>query len=1403
MANKKPTMKKGSSPGALRANGGQADAASFDVERVFAGGGEMGALIRAKDWSATPFGPVAEWPQSLRTAISLMLSSSFAMVVAWGPDFRFFYNDRYRPVLGSTKHPGALGTPAKIIFPEAWHFIGPLFESTRTGKSVPLNDELIPLDRNGYLENCYFTLSYSPIRDESGEVGGMLAVVAETTERVQSERRLKTLRDLARKASDVTSLQEAMVSAAAIMDENPIDVPFALFYRIEAKGTRARLEATSGLEAGSKAAPKEIDLADDSETAWPVHAALQNPELTVITGLKDRFGELPGGPYPEFTQTAVIRVLARPGQQYPDGILICGVSPRRALDDQYRGFYELAADHVLTGIRNAVAREEERERLQKLVEIDHAKTLFFSNVSHEFRTPLTLMLGPLEEMIARPGDGLSPENREQLSVVHRNSLRLLKLVNTLLDFSRIEAGRVQVVYQPTDLARLTTELVSVFRSAVEKAGLELKVDCPTLSLPVYVDRDMWEKIVLNLLSNAFKFTFHGKIEVRLRPAENGVEFSVSDTGTGIPENELSRVFERFHRIEGARGRTHEGTGIGLALVYELSKLHGGTVNVSSRLGEGSTFTVFIPSGKDHLPQDRIESERTLASIAPRIESYVEEAQHWLRHDSGILPQSSSAADVPSQDVSPAKENLIVLADDNADMREYVTRLLSHHYQVHSAPDGEEAVKAAKSLHPALVLTDIMMPGLDGFGVLQAIRNDPVMRSTPVILLSARAGEESRIEGLQAGADDYLVKPFTARELLARVETHIRMAEIRREAAEREAKLRAQAELEQRRLQELLAQAPAAIGFLSGPEHRWTYVNDLYVRVTGRQSPADFLGKPIRESLPELEGQVFLGLLDQVYETGEPFIGREMKVTLKRLSEGQLQDAYFNFVYQPIKAADDSVDGILVHAVEVTDEVMARRKIERSEERLRLAQTAAQIGTWEWDPVSDTRALSPELRHMFGTDTAPSQSLQIWASRVEPADFPMVQERMHAGYAAGSMEFEYRYRHPQHGLRWFYCKGRRYQDDPSMFGIVLDITERKQIEEARSRLAAIVESSDDAIVSKDLNGIVTSWNAGAQRIFGYTPEEMIGRSITTIIPPELHPDEDRILKAIARGERIEHYETVRVTKAGENLDMSLTISPVRDETGRIIGCAKIARNITDRKKAEHALRTNERLASVGRLAATIAHEINNPLAAVTNLIYLAKTSAVKPLVVQYLSQAEEELGRVSQLTKQTLGFYRETRGASAITIGPIVDSLISVFAGRARNKGISIRKEILDDPEIIALSGEIRQLIANLLGNSIDAVEDGGTIHVRISSAAHGEAQVPGVRLTIADNGPGIPPAMRSRIFEPFFTTKKDVGTGLGLWICKSIVEKHHGHIHLKSSVQPHKSWTVFSIFLPLNPGMSE
>jgi PAS domain S-box-containing protein len=512
---------------------------------------------------------------------------------------------------------------------------------------------------------------------------------------------------------------------------------------------------------------------------------------------------------------------------------------------------------------------------------------------------------------------------------------------------------------------------------------------------------------------------------------------------------------------------------------------------------------------------------------------------------------------------------------------------------------------------------------------------------------------------------------------------------------------------------------------------------------------------------------------------------------------------------PRYAPDGAFEGYVGGCLDINDQKEAAEKVRiasetlrESEERLRLAQQVGTIGTFEWNVQTNVNRWTPELEAIYGLQPGEFAGTQeAWEQMLHPDDRDAAIRQVKIGFQTGApVQAEWRAIWPDGSIHWILGRwqvlGDKSGEPTRMTGINIDITSRKEAEQAQRRLAAIVESSDDAIIGKDLNGIVMSWNPGAEKMFGYSANDMIGLPITTIIPPELQEDELKILETIGRGERVEHYDTVRLARCGERIDVSVTISPVRDEAGRVIGASKTARDITQQKKTEQALRMTERLASVGRMAATVAHEINNPLEAVTNLVYLAKGSAVRDDVREYLNLIEEELNRISHITRQTLGFYRETIAPGMIRVGEMLSPVISLLSIRLRNKGIEIRSEIRQDPVIYAVAGEIRQLIANLLNNSIDAVDSGGLIRIRVDANRLNGRHLPGTRITIADSGMGIPPSARSKLFEPFFTTKKDVGTGLGLWVCTNIVQRHHGSIRVKSSTTPGRSWTVFSVFLP-------
>ncbi|NVM77166.1 signal transduction histidine kinase [Duganella sp. SG902] len=842
--------------------------------------GELGARIWAHDWGNTPLGPIDGWPHSLKTVINLMLNSPQPMWMGWGEQVTFLYNDAYIDVLSMAKHPWALGRPTVEVWAEIWDYCGPLVERVFThGVSTMADDVQLFMRRGDFLEETFYAFSYSPVRDESGQVAGLFCANLDVTSRHLNARRLRTLSEL-----NVRTLQEKTVlgACAIALDAigvNPDDVPFAQLYLRDAQGAAQLLKSTH----------PEMESAG---ALYGVDAVIAGAEPRLVT-LERQPAGVPAGP----SQQPVRQALTLP--VLDSGALVLGVSPARRLDAEYRSFLELIATQAGNAIRHARAAEDERLRADMLAEVDRAKTQFFGNVSHEFRTPLTLLLGPVQDALEDDAVPLPPAQRERLQIVQRNALRLQKLVNTLLEFSRVEAGRAQARFVPTDLAALTTDLASSFRSAIESAGMRLRVDCPALPAPVYVDPAMWEKIVLNLLSNAFKFTFEGEIHVSLRALGTQVRLSVADTGSGIPHDQLPHLFERFHRVEGARSRTHEGSGIGLALVRDLVELHGGAIGVESVVGRGSVFNVALPLGSAHLPSDQlgVTPARPLQSVAA---AYVAEAEGWMQH----------AADPGAQGTMHGR---LLIVDDNADMRDYLRRLLQAQWQVEVCNNGIEALAMIERSPPDLILSDVMMPQLDGFGLLAALRAQESTRHIPFMMLSARAGEEARLEGLQAGADDYLVKPFSGRELAARIEVlrlRQRMRTVQDEAT--------------RRMRSIFSQAPVAICILSGPRHVFEQANDYYQRLIG---PRPLLGLSVRDALPELASQGIFELLDGVLASGRPYVGRSVQLRMLGGEDLQLSDRWFDFVYQPLFDDDGKTQGVAVVAFDVTELATAKRAAE--------------------------------------------------------------------------------------------------------------------------------------------------------------------------------------------------------------------------------------------------------------------------------------------------------------------------------------------------------------------------------------------------------------------------------------------------------------------------------------------
>jgi PAS domain S-box-containing protein len=1151
-----------------------------NCEAFLRGGGEMGERIRALDWSKTAIGPVSSWSPALRSTVALLLQNRFPLILWWGPRFVQFYNDTYIPIPGE-KHPKALGQPANECWAEIWHVIGPMIEAPFSGQPATVSDDLFLLmNRKGFIEETHFKVAYSPVPDDTVQptgVGGVLATVAETTEQVYGERQLRTLRELGARASEAKTSDQACQTAAVTFTENSYDVPFALFYLMEPGGKQGRLAASAGFTSTGPANPSSIDI--DSATPWPLKSVVGQGKINIISDLAQKFSPLPRGAWSESPNKAIVLPLTSPDQPYAYGVLIAGLNPHRDLNEGYRTFFELAASQVTTAIRNANAFQEEKKRAEALEEIDRAKTTFFSNVSHEFRTPLTLMLSPLEDLISGAKEKLPAEEIEKLSLIHSNGLRLLKLVNNLLDFSRIEAGRIQAIYEPADLADYTAELAGVFRSAIEKAGLKFNVDCPPLPQPVYIDKEMWEKMVLNLLSNAFKFTFEGEIAVSLQWRGDHVELEVKDTGIGIAPEEMPHLFERFYRIQGARARTHEGTGIGLALVQELARLHGGKVQAVSDPGQGTTFTVSIPTGSTHLPKERIGAARTLASTAMGANSFVEEALKWLPEELASDRNNRLARDKAQEPVSSdsqSKTPKVLVVDDNADMRHYIQGLLSRYYEVEVAADGRAALESVRKSPPDLVMTDIMMPVMDGFELLRALRDNPDTKLLPIILLSARAGEEARVEGLDKGADDYLIKPFNASELISRVRTHLELSLMRKKAEE----ALSQSEERYRTLFESMAE-----GFVAGYmiydsqgqayDYQLTEANSAYERLTGMPQIAS-LHKTIKELIPTLE-PTWIEHHARVVETGNPERWEAYNAQV-----GQFYEIY---TFSPKQGVFASIFS------NITERKKSEKSLRESEARLRLAQNAARMVAWEYDPVTMKINFSENAEEVLEIPRRFESSDQGY-SIIHPEDVErhraLVTKAIETG---GSYVSAYRHAHSEQTI-WLEEVGQAVTNESGrttrLVGITRNITERKKAEEELSqrenRFRILIENLRSGVALIDEQGHFNTVNSEFLKMFGLSPESTILNvnsqdwSAWQVYEEDgktlLNVDEHPVRKATLAGQPVRNKLVgVRLPSGGDLIWMIVNADLVLKPDGNIQYVIATYYDITDRKKAEESLKTN--------------------------------------------------------------------------------------------------------------------------------------------------------------------------------------------------------------------------------------
>jgi PAS domain S-box-containing protein len=997
---------------------------SAELGSVFCGDSQMAAALRARDWHNSALGPVEQWPMALRNSIRIVLASAYPMFVWWGEEMIMFYNDAYIPVLGP-KHPDAIGRPGKEKWSEIWHVIGPLMEQVlRKGETCFREKDLLFMERNCCKEETYYTYSYSPVINEDGSVGGIFCACQEETAQVLSERRLKSISKISGIRTD-TSVEAARIEVLQVLSENTNDIPFAILYRIE-DGDIVLDNYTKAAFSLSPEEEKELLALPVFPGSERMCAGIQT--ISIPSRLKNLMKMPAHGVLPE---QAVVIPIKEIGQNLVRGYFIMGISAVLPFNEDYLKFLELLSSQINITVTNVRAFEQERRLTQRLLELDKAKTDFFSNVSHEFRTPLTLILGPLEFLLSK-SESFSEDDRSSLKIMHRNGLRLLKQVNTLLNFSFVEAGRYKARFAPTDLARVTRDLSGTFQSALKQAGLEYRVACKPLSERVYVDAEMWEMIVLNLLSNAYKFTLSGSIELELLDKEMEVELHVTDTGVGIPREELPYLFERFHRIEHEAGRTFEGSGIGLALVSELVKLHGGGIQVVSEVGKGSRFVISLLKGSSHLPQDQVQYEPADDSHSFDMKRLHEsEAESWLASHSGLKTSTEITTAIAAH-TDQSHLPTVLLVDDNPDMLRYVVRLLEKEYHVVTAVNGQDALEILQYRKPDLILSDVMMPVMDGVTLLNEVRSLPELVSVPVILLSARAGEEDRFLGFNTGADDYLVKPFIANELLTRIRSNIRNAKLRSEWKEKEQKLLADT-AERKELLESILNSISDSFYHIDSQMEFIYVNNRALEVADKKRE-DHIGKKVLDVYPYLAGTRVYQTITEAVETLRP-------ATLEYYDEKL--ERWFDCRLYPTS------QGTTGYFADITARKMEEQARAEMENRFREMADAAPVLIW----MSGTDMLCYFFNNSWLAFRGRTQEEEFgngWVEGVHPDDVEFCMETYTSAFKEGKpFSMEYRLLNKDGEYRWVLDNGvPRLTSEGLLLGYIgacTDITERKWAE----------------------------------------------------------------------------------------------------------------------------------------------------------------------------------------------------------------------------------------------------------------------------------------------------------------------------------------------------------------------
>ncbi|MEJ1238098.1 ATP-binding protein [Chryseolinea sp. T2] len=1348
-------------------------------------------LIRSTDWSKTAIGPQETWPQSFQSALSICVNSNFPIAIYWGRDLVLLYNDAWSPIPGN-KHPWAFGKTAVEVWPDIWTAIEPQFEKAFSGRPGGSKDALLPMQRHGYTEECYFDFTFTPIYGESGNVEGIFNAVIETTYRVINERRAGVVQRLAQSIKGSATASEVLDRALLVMGEARADIPFFFFYNVTA-GTVVQYSQFPFAE-------------QNADSVWPADQVIGNGITLIVEELPQFLPYIPHVYWPETpVEAAIVPLKGNDGIVF--GFIVCGASARRRVDNDYRAFFDSLANIISGEINTISSLEKERQRAEALAEIDRAKTTFFSNISHEFRTPLTLMLSPLEELIDS-SDNLSEAQAANLQTSLRNSLRLQKLVNTLLDFSRIEAGKLDAKFERVDIARVTVDLASTFRSAIESSGIEYNVSIEDVRHPVEVDVDIWEKIVLNLISNAFKYTERGRIDVKLYEKENVFILEVSDTGVGISDEHLHRIFERFYRVNNQGGRSQEGTGIGLAMVKELVHLHHGDIRVTSEAGRGTTFTVTVPflTGQGQIAD---AGTKGLNNNSNTRKAYLEEAAKWNK---------SSSTDVDRRNGGrQSNKPVIVVADDNSDMRDYMTRLLHKDFNVHAVTNGEDAFEVSQQVMPDLVLSDIMMPRLDGFGLLAKLRSHLTTRSIPVIFLSARAGDEAKIEGIQAGADDYLVKPFSANELLARINNQIAINTTRRKT--------------EKEFYNLFIQSPAHIHVFKGPEHIVEFFHPLGAKMIGR----DISGMKIREAVPELEGQGFFELLDDVYINGKTIDIPESKALLPD-EGGQQKEHYFHITYLPWRDLDGKIQGVLQFTLEVTEQAKANIKLKESEAQFRVLANSIPQYVWIADATGKIEYMSDQWEHYSGTSIETGKT--AFSSFIHKDDVDEVRTRWASSMKTKQpWKSEFRLRNEKTGeYRWFSGHTVPIYDDHGnvvrWIGSSSDIHAQKtanfELEElvaertaeliklnvmlkskneellrAQNFLQTVLDSSVELVTALDKDLNVAFVNKRIKSLTNRAPEDLIGRNILQLAPGIEKTESYKLLQKALDG------ETTHIKASSSQINPSLVfesfVIPLKQH-GKVTGVVTMQRDITSIMKLTEQLReSNEQLRrsndDLQQFAHVTSHDLKEPVRKIKmygNILNNDFSNFLPDKGKDYLSRIDKAASRISSMIDGVLQYATVETSDQAmreIDLNEVVKNIVEDLEIPINEHQAHISYH--DLPVIVGFPTLIYQLFYNLVNNSLkfrkkDVPPEIDFIYTPSPDVEEGDYFI----IQVQDNGVGFEPAYSEKIFESFIRLHpkdKYEGTGLGLALCRKIALRHRGFINASSQAE---RGAVFSVYFP-------